>query len=1025
MAQDPTGADRFRESPFGAGQVDPVILPQGMDDTRSVTVMVELSGDPVAVVQAEAGRDLSDAERSDIKAELKGEQDAIKDDIAADGGEVISQLQSAYNGMRVRIARTNVPELAQLPGVVAVHALQHYTIDNATSVPFLGVPSVWESTGYTGEGIKVGIIDTGVDYTHANFGGPGTVAAFEAADATDTLPADPALFGPDAPKVKGGYDFSGDDYNASADEGDPALIPQPDPNPLDCNGHGSHVGGTTGGFGVLPDGSLYTGPYDETTHDNEFRIGPGVAPEVDLYALRVFGCGGSTDLTVDAIDWAVDNQLDVINMSLGAPFGRANDPSAVASSNAAASGVIVVASAGNSGPNPYITGSPGAGEGVLSVAATDSSESFPGATLTFGDTSIPAINANGAELPDGELEIYVLRDAAGGVSLGCDLQEYLDQDVAGKLVVTLRGACARVARAVFGQQAGAAAVVMIDTTPSFPPFEGEITGNPDTGEEYLVTIPFLGVRGILGPAATDDGDLLVAADGESTTLTDSPIENPGFRGFASFSSGGPRNGDSGLKPNIAAPGVSIQSTAVGTGDQGVRFSGTSMAAPHVAGVAALVQQAHPDWSVDDISAAISNSADPSGVAGYKLSRGGTGLVDTAEAVGAQVVALGDRVRFSNLDGDRLRIMNPTLSFGFAELSRDFRGSGEITVRNHGSFPVRLALGSAPSPQSVAASVSFDRAAVTVRPGREVQVRVTLQVDAEAVGSSAAGLDQFSFYEASGNVTLTSGDTVLRVPYLLVPRSLSDIETTARNLSVGSDRGEVRVTNRRGVLPGSADFLTWGLTDRNDLDERILGGSGYDVRAVGVQSFPFGDTELLVFAINNHDRWSTAAVNEWDVNIDTDGDGEPEFVVFAVDSGAVRTGSFDGLLEVFYLDLATGGLFSSGFLAASPTDSSTLLIPIQASSLGLTPTSGGFTYDVVSFSLEGAGVDVVDGTATYDPWNKAIQDGQFEVVPPRGSVRVPVAIDTDAWAEQRPLGVMVVGIDNAAGKEEADLLRVRR
>ena len=106
----------------------------------------------------------------------------------------------------------------------------------------------------------------------------------------------------------------------------------------------------------------YTGPYNATTiSGNSWTIGPGVAPKADIYGLRVFGCEGSTDVVVDAIEWAVDHDMDVINMSLGSSFGTADDPSAVASTNAAKAGVIVVTSSGNSGPNQYIIGSPGTG----------------------------------------------------------------------------------------------------------------------------------------------------------------------------------------------------------------------------------------------------------------------------------------------------------------------------------------------------------------------------------------------------------------------------------------------------------------------------------------------------------------------------------------------------------------------------------------------------------------------------------------------------------------------------------------
>ena len=97
----------------------------------------------------------------------------------------------------------------------------------------------------------------------------------------------------------------------------------------------------------------------------------------------MFGCAGSTDLTIDAIEWAVDNDMDVINMSLGSPFGKPDDPAAVAASNAAKDGVIVVASSGNEGSSPYMTGSPASGTGTISVAANDPTQQFPAATLTF------------------------------------------------------------------------------------------------------------------------------------------------------------------------------------------------------------------------------------------------------------------------------------------------------------------------------------------------------------------------------------------------------------------------------------------------------------------------------------------------------------------------------------------------------------------------------------------------------------------------------------------------------------------
>ena len=125
-----------------------------------------------------------------------------------------------------------------------------------------------------------------------------------------------------------------------------ALIPKPDPNPMDCNGHGTHVSGTATGTGVNADGTAYAGPYNGSVDTAAMGIGPGVAPGAELYGLRVFGCAGSTNLTAAAINWATDpnrdgdpsDHVDVINMSLGSAYGTPDDPSAAASNNAAALG---------------------------------------------------------------------------------------------------------------------------------------------------------------------------------------------------------------------------------------------------------------------------------------------------------------------------------------------------------------------------------------------------------------------------------------------------------------------------------------------------------------------------------------------------------------------------------------------------------------------------------------------------------------------------------------------------------------
>ncbi len=1028
-----TGDDTSPDSSQSAsrGEISNGITPKSVGADGRVTVIIEMTGDPVAVVQAEKGRNLTSSERSAVKSKLKKAQDSIRGSITGKGGKIQAQMQSAYNGIQATVPAKQLDAVADLPGVVAVHPVRTYDLDNAVSVPFLGVPQVWENTGYTGENVKVAIIDTGIDYTHATFGGPGTVNAFEEAAAASDAPADPALYGPSAPRVKGGIDLVGDDYNADPASDSYQPVPHPDDNPLDCNGHGTHVAGTAAGSGVNADGSTYTGAYDTTTASNSFRVGPGVAPEADLYAVRVFGCDGSTDVVVPAIDWAVANGMDVINMSLGSSYGRGDDPDAVAASNAVGAGVVVVASAGNSGPSPYLTGSPGTGDGVIAVSAVDSSESFPGATITVDGQSIEAINANGAEVDGlGDLTVVRVTDdpaTSENEALGCSVEAFTKAGITSggnQLAVVDRGTCARAAKPIFGQQAGAAAVVMVNNADTLPPYEGMITSNPDDGTPYDVTIPFLGVRSSDGAALVDDA---------TATLTATEIANPGFRGYASFSSSGPRSGDSAISPDVAAPGVSISSAGVGTGNGAAILSGTSMAAPHVAGVAALTVQSHPTWTAPQVSAAIVSTADPEKVAGQSLTRGGVGLVDTAQAVATTVTATGDAFR---TESGWAR--ESALSFGFQESSLGFGGVKTVTVRNDGKKPVTFTVSAAPSEQSVKANVKFSHKKITVRAGGSAKLVVSVAASAKDVPTSVLPDDQFAFYEISGDVVLTSSDATLRVPYLIVPRSTSKVSATISSSPSkhGSatpkkgdkgDKGKGKSTtnkltlrNSLGALDAQANVYTWGLSDKKDAPAAVT-DTGYDVRAAGVRTYMEGSEQVLEFAVNTHKRWSNAANNEFDVIIDTNRDGTPDWIVFSYDSGAFRAGDVNGVTEVFLYNIATRQYLGAGYLATAPTDSSTILLPVWASDIGVT---GAFDYSVAAYSLTSGGEDEVSGTATFNPKAPALSSVDTLTVPKRGKATASITVDRAAYAAQKPLGAMVVVLDNQAGAKEAQLLKVK-
>jgi subtilisin family serine protease len=976
---------------------------------HNTKVLVVMSEDSIATARAKsATHSISDADRAIIEQRVSTQQESVRPSIEASGGNVLAKFYGAVNGMKVEIDSRKVGALATMPGVVKVLPIARYQHDNIVSVPFIGAPTVWQGEdGFRGEGIKIAVIDTGIDYTHANFGGPGTAAAFAAAKATSTLPADPALFGPNAPKVKGGTDLVGDAYDANI----PTSKPMPDPNPLDCNGHGSHVSGTAAGFGVTAAGATYRGPYNSSIYSSpqNFTIGPGVAPKADLYMVRVFGCNGgaSTDVIVEAIDWAVQHDMDVISMSLGAAEATGETADALASTNAATAGIIVVAAAGNQGPAPYVLGSPASGDGVIAAAATDAHPSFPGANVTpIPGTKLVAQNSNGAPLPATALPVVVLPDmkgtGSGGISLGCDPKEYTAAGVTGKLVVTVRGTCARVDRAIYGQQAGAAAVAMINNGPGYPPFEGQITMNPDTGASYTVTIPFLGVL------TSDAADLKGAS---TATLSATTIANPGFRAAAGFSSGGPRYGDSIAKPGVTAPGVSVTSTLVGGGNGATTESGTSMATPHVSGVGALTRQAHPEWDALQLAAAVVETADPAQLTDYTPRIEGAGLVQAIGATRTQAVVISKDNPLAN-----------SLSFGFAEFTRDFKSTQQLQVLNEGEDPITFNVTATPT-GGAPHTISLSDSTITLRGEDKAQLKVTLSVPADTVGSTHDASGNDLFQEVAGYLTFTPSASTnhgiaLHVPYYLVPRARSDLDPSLTgNLTPEHPQGTVRLTNRGGAIAGNADFYAWGLSGTRQ------GVNFFDVRAVGVQTNPLpGPTDsLLVFAVNTFERFSNPSVGEFDVLIDTNGDGVADYDVFAADLGLLTGPDFDGQMVVGLANLATG-VATINFFAEAPTDGSTVLMPVLASSLGL-GSSSRFSYRV-QFSNNYDGTSgLVPGTASFDAFNPAISNAMFVPVAPDATATVPVQIVPAQWAKTPALGLMVVTEDNQSGGAQANLIPV--
>ena len=224
-----------------------------------------------------------------------------------------------WNGLSIAVDPSSVGTLGRMEGNAGVYPVVAVTVPDSqeaaepallTALSMTGADVAQNELGLTGAGIKVGMIDTGIDYDHPDLGGDGV-----ARNNSTQFPNS---------RVIGGFDFVGDDFNGSND-------PSPDPYPDDCYGHGTHVAGILGANGLVR----------------------GVAPGVQFEAYRVFGCTGSTpaDILIAAMERALDDGVQIVNMSLGTPFEWPGYPSAKAANRLVNHGVVVCASIGNDGAN--------------------------------------------------------------------------------------------------------------------------------------------------------------------------------------------------------------------------------------------------------------------------------------------------------------------------------------------------------------------------------------------------------------------------------------------------------------------------------------------------------------------------------------------------------------------------------------------------------------------------------------------------------------------------------------------------
>jgi len=679
--------------------LEPVVVdaPTGMVDETPVAWFVEFASAPTAA----GGR----------AATMANERAAFRR-AAVEAGVVIDQrfdFQSLFNGISINVRTGDLARIMRLPGVKALWPVDVIAIPETqpvldpellTALAMTGADLAQSELGYTGAGIKVAVMDTGIDYDHPDLGG---------------------CFGPGC-RVAYGWDFVGDAFNADPTSASYNPVPAPDPDPDDCHGHGTHVAGIVGASGSVT----------------------GVAPAVTFGAYRVFGCTGSTtaDIMLAAMEMTLKDRMDVLNMSIGSAFQWPQYPTAVAASRLVDRGVVVVASIGNSGANGlYSAGAPGLGDKVIGVASFDNTHvALAAFTISPDDTRIGYGPAAAAPLPPTSGTYPMAR--TGTTTTLDDACAPIAADLTGYVALIRRGTCPFHTKALNAQEAGAAAVVLYNNTAGR--FSPTVAGTPP------ITIPVVAISDTEGALI----DARLAVGPVDLTWTDELLTslNPTGGLISSFSSYG-LSPDLALKPDIGAPGGLIYSTYPLELGGFATVSGTSMSSPHVAGAVALLLQARPRTATEDVRAILMNSADPKNWWGNP----GLGFLDNVHRQGAGMLDVDDAILSTTLITPAKIAAGESEAGPFSQTLR-IDNDASMAVTYDLSYVNALSTGAntfTPSFFTSNASVVFNVPSVTVPARGSSTVRATINPATTPLGGMYGGYVVF---------TPQGGGQVFRVPY---------------------------------------------------------------------------------------------------------------------------------------------------------------------------------------------------------------------------------------------------------------------
>jgi subtilisin family serine protease len=978
--------------------------------------LATLSGPVQVVVRLSAEIAGLAADQRAQAATVTAEQDAVLARIRQidPNATLLGRTKLVLNALMVEIDAAHLDTLANDLRVRAINPVVDFELDLTETVPYIGAtPDVQAAANNGGVGVTVAVLDSGIDYTHANLGGPGTAAAYEAAYGTSTSdPRNTTLDGLfPTEKVVAGYDFVGEVW--------PNGPLAPDPDPIDFEGHGTHVADIIGGV-------------------------DGVAPGVSLVAVKVCSavsssCNGVALL--QGMEFAVDpnqdgdtsDHVDIINMSLGSSYGDGFfDDLSAAVQNATDIGSLTVASAGNSADRPYITGSPAAAPSALSVAQTQvpSAKTFP--LVVNSPASIAGVYPNTATVDWAPIGAGFTGDVAY-IGRACPGDALL-ADPDGKVALVDRGVCAVSLKSDVAGVNGAIGVLVANNAPGDPPSFS--FGGGSVLPPTLVITQADGNR--LKTAITGGATVNVTvSDATSISIVGSMVAS---------SSRGPSSGrnfpvnDNPLgyqfgqliKPEIGAPGASVSAVAgSGTGTQA--FGGTSGAAPMVAGSAALlIASTNWDLTPREVKARLQNTAEteifvnPANQPGFlaPITRIGNGEVRVDRAIAAEAAAF----EFAGAGG--------SLSFGFVDVNRSVvRIRRSVEVKNYSSRPITFDIASsfryADDEANGAVTIRPSRNSITVPAYLSRYFMVTVEIDGTKLrtwtmnsgvgGGSSADLNVLEY---DGYLTLSDrrdADNNLHLAWHVLPRKSPQVRAP-QSVRFRDSLATARLTNR-GVADGT--YSIYSLIGENPTMPEI-GGQGSQLpnvaaRYLGTATFPVPTNVcasglLVEFGVQT---WSPVTHANYpleiDIYLDNNRDGIDDFVIFTAELNLAFAA--DGRNVVYAQNLATGAR-TVFFFTRHGTNSSAFVLTVCGEQIGLSGANAGQLVDVDLLTFDnyftGNLTSVIQGTMSVLGERYLPTDAAFSTI--IGQVTVPAGGDTT-------IGVVDFG-DNGATESGLLLLNTR-